>query len=64
MFDQLVNAGLALVFVLVLAWMILTVATGVTLNGLLVGGRRNQASRRRRKYFVNLNASLTIREGT
>ncbi len=35
MFDQLVNAGLALVFVLVLAWMILTVATGTTLNGLL-----------------------------
>ncbi len=35
MFDQLVNAGLALVFVLVLASMILTVATGITLNGLL-----------------------------
>ena len=35
MFDQLVNAGLALVFVLVLAWTILTVATGITLNGLL-----------------------------
>ena len=35
MFDQLVNAGLALIFVLVLAWMILTVATGITLNGLL-----------------------------
>ena len=31
MFDRLVNAGLALV----LAWMILTVATGITLNGLL-----------------------------
>ena len=36
MFDQWVNAGLALVFVLVLAWMILTVATGLTLNGLRV----------------------------
>ena len=35
MFDQLVNAGLVLVFVLVLAWMIFTVATGITLNGLL-----------------------------
>ena len=35
MFDRLVNAGLALVFVLVLAWMILTVATGITLSGLL-----------------------------
>ena len=35
MFDQWVNAGLALVFVLVLAWMILTVATGITLNELL-----------------------------
>ncbi len=33
MFDRLVNAGLVLV--LVLAWMILTVATGITLNGLL-----------------------------
>ena len=35
MFDQLVNAGLALVFVLVFAWMILTGATGITLSGLL-----------------------------
>ncbi len=35
MFDQLINAGLALVFVLVLAWTLFTVATGVTLNGLL-----------------------------
>ncbi len=35
MFDRLVNVGLALIFVLVLAWMILTVATGITLNGLL-----------------------------
>ena len=35
MLDQPVNAGLALVFVLVLAGMILTVATGITLNGLL-----------------------------
>ena len=35
MFDQLFYAGLALVFVLVLTWMILTVATGITLNGLL-----------------------------
>ncbi len=35
MFDQLVNAGLVFVFVLVLAWMIFTVATGITLNGLL-----------------------------
>lgn len=35
MFDQLVNAGLALVFLLVLAGSILTLATGVTLNGLL-----------------------------
>jgi len=35
MFDQLVYAGLALVFVLVLTWMILTVATGTTLNRLL-----------------------------
>ena len=35
MLDHLVNAGLGLVFTLVLAWMLLTVATGVTLNGLL-----------------------------
>lgn len=35
MFDQLVNAGLALVSLLVLAGSILTLATGVTLNGLL-----------------------------
>ncbi len=35
MFDRLVNVGLALIFVLVLAWMIHTVATGITLNGLL-----------------------------
>ena len=35
MFDRLVNVGLALIFVLVVAWMILTVATGITLNGLL-----------------------------
>ncbi len=35
MFDRLVNVGLVLIFVLVLAWMILTVATGITLNGLL-----------------------------
>ena len=35
MLDQPVNVGLALVFVLVLAGMILTVATGITLNGLL-----------------------------
>jgi hypothetical protein len=35
MLDHLVNAGLVLVFALVLIWMLLTVATGVTLNGLL-----------------------------
>jgi hypothetical protein len=35
MLDHLVMAGLVLVFALVLAWMLLTVATGVTLNGLL-----------------------------
>ncbi len=35
MLDQLVNVGLALVFLLVLAWSFLTLATGVTLNGLL-----------------------------
>lgn len=35
MFDSLVNAGLVLLFALVLAWMLLTLATGVTLNGLL-----------------------------
>ncbi len=31
----MVMAGLVLVFALVLAWMLLTVARGVTLNGLL-----------------------------
>jgi hypothetical protein len=35
MFDSLVNAGLVFLFALVLAWMLLTLATGVTLNGLL-----------------------------
>ncbi len=35
MLDHLVMAGLVLVFALVLSWMVLTVATGVTLNGLL-----------------------------
>jgi hypothetical protein len=35
MLDHLVNAGLVLVFALVLVWMLLTVATGLTLNGLL-----------------------------
>ncbi len=35
MLDHLVMAGLVLVFALVLTWMVLTVATGVTLNGLL-----------------------------
>jgi hypothetical protein len=35
MLDHLVNAGLVLVFALVLIWMLLTVATGLTLNGLL-----------------------------
>jgi hypothetical protein len=35
MLDHLVNAGLVLVFALVLAWMLLTVATGLTLNALL-----------------------------
>ena len=35
MLDHLVMAGLVLVFTLVLVWMLVTVATGVTLNGLL-----------------------------
>ncbi len=35
MLDHLVMAGLVLVFAFVLVWMLLTVATGVTLNGLL-----------------------------
>jgi hypothetical protein len=35
MLDHLVMAGLVLAFAFVLVWMLLTVATGVTLNGLL-----------------------------
>ncbi len=35
MLDQLVNAGLALVFALFLVWMLLTLATGMTLHALL-----------------------------
>ncbi len=35
MLDRLVNVGLVLVFTLVLAWLLFTVATGLTLNGLL-----------------------------
>jgi hypothetical protein len=35
MLDHLVTTGLVLVFALVLVWMLVTVATGVTLNSLL-----------------------------
>lgn len=35
MLDHLVNVGLFLTFALVLAWMLLSVSTGLTLNGLL-----------------------------
>lgn len=35
MLDRVLNTGLALVFAVVLAWMLLTLATGATLNGLL-----------------------------
>ncbi len=35
MLDHLVNVGLVLVFALVLAWLLFTLATGMTLNGLL-----------------------------
>ena len=35
MLDRLVTTGLVLVFALVLVWMLVTVATGVTLNSLL-----------------------------
>ena len=34
MLDYLVNAGLVLVFTLVVAWTLLTLATGATLNGM------------------------------
>ncbi len=35
MLDNLVMAGLVLVFAMVIVWMMITVGTGVTLNGLL-----------------------------
>ncbi len=35
MLDRLVNVGLVLVFALVLVWLLFTLATGLTLNGLL-----------------------------
>ncbi len=34
MLDQFVNAGLVIVLALFLVWMVVTLATGVTLNGL------------------------------